>query len=132
MKTLTLIVLTCGVLAGCAAPQRANYGHPALNAAVQAPVQPIVQNDPGRVAVGTVVGGLIGSQFGGGNGRIAASAVGAATGALLAQGGEPSQQAVGGAIIGGLIGSRFGGGEGRNAATAIGAGLGAWLSVPRD
>jgi len=72
-----------------------------------------------------------GSRFGRGDGRIAATAVGAGIGAMIGQG-ESSSQAMSGAAIGGLVGSRFGQGSGRLAATAIGAGLGAYLAVPKD
>lgn len=152
------LVAFCAVLAGCASPHPVgiNYGHPALNniqaappyAAAGYPAQPMYQpydpgyavpaytpaptmyTDPGRVAAGAVIGGLIGSQFGGSaNARIASSAAGAAIGVMAAQG-RPSGQAIAGGIVGGVIGSRFGGGTGRNAAAAIGAGLGSWLAVP--
>lgn len=128
------LLLCAGVLAGCATPRQpaANYGHPALNqAAVANQPAPAMQNEPGRVAAGAVIGGLVGSRFGQGKGQIAGAAVGAAAGAMAAQGGY-SHEAAGGALIGGLVGSRFGGGNGRTAAAAVGAGLGAWLAVPRE
>jgi len=135
MKTLSALSLlfAAGLLAGCAAPRQplANYGHPALNQAAASQVAPVLQNDPGRVAAGAMIGGLVGSRFGQGNGQVAGAAIGAAAGAMAAQGGY-SNEAAGGALIGGLVGSRFGGGNGRTAAAALGAGLGAWLAVPRD
>lgn len=115
------------VLVGCAVPRQSmvNYGHPALN-------QPMaVQNELGKVATGAIVGGLIGSRFGQGDGRVAAAAVGAAVGSMTAQG-SYSNDATGGALLGGLLGSRFGQGNGRIAGAALGAGLGAWLAVPRE
>ena len=155
----TTLAAFCAVLAGCASPHPVgvNYGHPALNniqaappyaAAVYPAYQPVhlpydqgyavpaytpastMYTDPGRVAAGAVIGGLIGSQLGGSsNARIASSAAGAAIGVMAAQG-HPSGQAIAGGVVGGVIGSRFGGGAGRNAAAAIGAGLGSWLAVP--
>lgn len=129
MKPVHAAAVSLAFLSGCAAPQPAmvNYGHPALNQ----PAPSGFQNDPGRVAVGTVAGGIIGSQLGGGNGRLVGTAVGAATGAMMSQGQYTNDAAVG-AAIGGIIGSRFGGGNGRAAATAIGAGLGAFMAVPRQ
>lgn len=129
MKPVHTAVIVLVFLSGCAAPQPAmvNYGHPALNQ----PAPSRLQNDPGRVAVGTVAGGVIGSHFGGGNGRLVGTAVGAATGAMMSQG-QYTSEAAAGAAIGGIIGSRFGGGNGRAAATAIGAGLGAFMAAPRE
>ena len=152
MKAI-LALTACAVLAGCASPYppMVNYGHPALNNAqpvyVAVPVyQPAYQpgypapgyvqapsmyNDPGRVAVGSILGGLVGSQLGGSpNARLVGAAGGATIGAMAAQG-QPSGEAVMGGLIGGVIGSRFGSGAGRTAATAFGAGLGSWLAVPR-
>ncbi len=129
MKTRTAILLAaCTLLGACAHRPAAqvNYGHPALNAMAPAPR---LQNDPGRVALGTVIGGLAGAQVGGGSGRVAAAGAGAAIGAMAAQGGYSNDAALG-ALAGGLIGSQIGGGNGRLAATAVGAGLGAWLAVP--
>jgi uncharacterized protein YcfJ len=135
MKTLSALslLLAAGLLAGCAAPRQplVNYGHPALNQAAASQAAPALQNDPGRVAAGAVIGGLMGSRFGQGNGQVAGAAIGAAAGAMAAQSGY-SNEAAGGALLGGLVGSRFGGGNGRTAAAALGAGLGAWLAVPRE
>lgn len=100
------------LLAGCAhQPQAMNYGHPALNAAaaptvvvVQQPVyvaapvyspayaaapvyaQPArpPRHDAGRAIVGGLVGGLVGSRFGKGEGRVAATALGAGLGTWMA------------------------------------------------
>ncbi len=129
MKPIHAAIAVLALLSGCAAPQPAmfNYGHPALNQISP----PTLQNDPGRVAVGTIAGGIIGSHLGGGNGRLVGTAVGAATGAMMSQG-QYSNEAAMGAAVGGIIGSRFGGGNGRAAATAIGAGLGAFMAVPRN
>ncbi|WBY00008.1 hypothetical protein PE066_10985 [Ramlibacter tataouinensis] len=129
IRTVTLLA-ACTLLGACAhRPAPVNYGHPALNAAA-APA-PRLQNDPGRVALGTVIGGLAGAQVGGGSGRLAAAGAGAAIGAMAAQGDYSHEAALGG-LAGGLIGSQVGGGSGRLAATAAGAGLGAWLAVPRN
>lgn len=130
MKIRTAILLAaCAMVGACAhQPAAVNHGHPALNAMAPAPH---LQNDPGRVALGAVVGGLAGAQVGGGSGRVAAAGAGAAIGAMAAQG-DYSHDAALGALAGGLIGSRIGGGSGRLAATAAGAGLGAWLAVPRN
>lgn len=82
-RTFALLA-AAAALGGCAAPpQTVNYGHPALNAAV-APMPAAATNDPGRVALGTLAGGLIGAQVGQGNGRVAAAALGAGLGAWLA------------------------------------------------
>lgn len=131
LRTLALIA-AAAALAGCAAPRQpqANFGHPALNAAV-APAAPQRTNDPARVAGAALIGGLAGAQVGKGNGQVAAAATGAAIGAMAAQGGV-SQEATLGAVAGGLIGSQVGSGGGRVAASALGAGLGAWLAVPKD
>lgn len=136
MKSLPVLslLLASGLLVGCAVPRQpaANYGHPALNQAVQQTgYQPAPSNDAGRVATGALIGGIVGSRFGQGSGQVAGAAAGAAAGAMVAQGGY-SHEAAGGALIGGLVGSRFGDGSGRTAAAALGAGLGAWLAVPRD
>lgn len=129
-------------MTGCAAPgpQLVNYGHPALNEAAYSYYQnahlvaPAQRSDNVRVVIGSLAGGVIGSRFGGGDGRIAGVAVGAATGAMAAQGGYGNDAAggAGGALVGAIIGSRFGRGDGRLAGAALGAGLGAWLAVPRD
>jgi uncharacterized protein YcfJ len=129
MKLSTALVLaSCALLGACAHRPVANYGHPALNALAPAPQ---VSNDPGRVGLGALVGGLAGAQVGSGNGRLAAAGAGAAIGAMTAQGQYSHEAALGG-LAGGLVGSRIGGGNGRVAATALGAGLGAWLAVPKD
>lgn len=128
--TTPLLIVACLALGACAhrPASQVNYGHPALNA--MAPVSH-VQNDPARVGLGAVIGGLAGAQVGSGNGRLAAAGAGAAIGAMAAQGQYSPEAALGG-LAGGLIGSQVGGGSGRVAATALGAGLGAWLAVPRD
>jgi hypothetical protein len=152
-----LLVAACAAITGCAyrAPATVNHGHPALNAisapapvavavpvqqyvlvpvqAAPAPVAPIQQlhNDPGRVAMGALIGGLAASHIGRGDGRVAAVAVGAGVGAMAAQGGYSSEAAVGG-LAGALIGSHVGRGNGRVGAAALGAGLGTWLAVPRE
>jgi hypothetical protein len=93
---------------------------------------PSMYADPGRVAAGTILGGIVGSQFGGSpSARIVGAVAGSAIGGSMAAQGSPSGDAVAGAIIGGVVGSRFGQGAGRGVATAIGAGLGSWLAVPR-
>ena len=84
---------------------------------------------------GGAIGGLIGSQFGGGSGRYAATAIGAATGAMLGNRSEdPCQPGVNGGtiagtVLGGVFGNAFGKGSGRTAMTAIGAGTGAVLGT---
>ena len=74
MKTLPVLPLwlASGLLVGCAAPRQpaANYGHPALNQAVQqTSYQPAPSNDAWRVATGALIGGLVGSRFGQGRWR---------------------------------------------------------------
>lgn len=120
-----MVVMTLG---GCVAPmqRQINYGHPALN-----PPPREVVNDPGRVALGTVVGGLAGSRIGKGEGKLAATALGAALGATQAQGAMSHDTALG-ALAGGLIGSGIGKGSGRDVAAAIGAGVGAYLLAPNE
>jgi uncharacterized protein YcfJ len=135
MGNLSVACTVVGVLllAACAAPAptQTNYGHPALNSSFnQAPPAPAA--DPGRMALGALAGGLIGSRFGSGSGRIAATGAGAAIGAMAGQGGGFNTDMAIGGLLGGLVGSRFGEGSGRLAATAIGAGLGAFLTVPRQ
>lgn len=79
---------------------------------------------------GAVVGGVIGSRFGQGNGRVAASAIGAATGAYAA--GKLSDPCsadlnagnVVGGIAGALLGATVGRGNGRIAGAAVGAAAG--------
>ena len=78
-----------------------------------------------------VAGGLIGNQIGAGNGRTAATAAGAAVGALAGDRYDngPEDRSVLGAVIGGvaggLLGSQIGHGSGRAAAAAVGAVTGA-------
>lgn len=50
---------------------------------VQQQVQPAQQQGYGGTILGTVIGGVLGSQVGGGNGRLAATAVGAGIGAAI-------------------------------------------------
>lgn len=133
MKPLSGAVVASGILllAGCAASNPGvNYGHPALNAAVK-PAGPAPASSS-RIALGALAGGVIGSRFGHGDGRTAATGAGAAIGAMLMQGGGYNSDMAGGALLGGLAGSRFGKGSGQLAATAIGAGLGAFLAVPKE
>lgn len=44
---------------------------------------PVAETNVGGAILGTVVGGVIGSRFGGGDGRLAATAVGAGIGAVV-------------------------------------------------
>ncbi len=76
------------------------------------------------VSVGTIAGGLIGSQIGHGRGAIAGSALGAGIGAVVGSGcGVTPGNAIGG-LVGGLLGSQVGGGNGQRVAAALGAGMG--------
>lgn len=82
--------------------------------------------DRGGAMIGTIAGGLLGSQVGRGNGRIAATAVGAAIGGVVGSGCRTTNGGqVLGALAGGILGSKVGGGNGQLAATAIGASVGA-------
>jgi uncharacterized protein YcfJ len=49
----------------------------------QAPAAPVAQNSPIGIGVGAVVGGLLGSQVGGGNGKTLATIVGAVGGGYV-------------------------------------------------
>lgn len=49
----------------------------------QAPVAPVAQNSPLGIGVGAVVGGLLGNQVGGGNGKTLATIAGAVGGGYI-------------------------------------------------
>lgn len=80
-----------------------------------------------------VAGGLLGAQVGRGNGRVAASAAGAATGAYVAgRMADPCQPSLNlghiiGGVAGGLLGAQVGNGNGRTAAAAVGAAAGSTI-----
>ena len=82
MKTLPVLSpwLGSALLTDCVVPSQpiANYGHPTLNqaAAQQTSYQPAPTNVVGRVTAGALLGGLVGSRFGQGNGQVAGAAVG--------------------------------------------------------
>lgn len=91
------------------------------------------KNQPGQyetslpgMAIGGVAGGVLGNQIGKGNGKLAATGLGAVIGSSIGGGGKPANvgAAVGG-LAGGLLGSLVGGGTGQAIATAIGAIAGA-------
>ncbi len=54
---------------------------------------PVAQPSYGGTVLGTIVGGAIGSRFGGGDGRIAATAVGAGLGAVIGNNSDRQQPA---------------------------------------
>ncbi|MBP7565470.1 MAG: glycine zipper 2TM domain-containing protein [Burkholderiaceae bacterium] len=62
------------------APYRTGYAA----APVDAPPAPAPRHDAGRAIVGGLVGGLVGSRFGKGEGRVAATALGAGLGTWMA------------------------------------------------
>lgn len=66
---MVMIVMTAGIVAGCASN----------------PSQPVGCANPNYAGaiIGGLAGGLLGAQVGGGSGRIAATAVGAGTGAVI-------------------------------------------------
>ena len=71
------------------------HSHPVQNAQVspgpqysqasahQQPAQPVAQNSPIGIGVGAVVGGLLGNQVGGGNGKTLATIAGALGGGYV-------------------------------------------------
>lgn len=82
------------------------------------------------VALGTAggaIGGIVGNQVGNGRGRTVATAIGAATGTVIASGCKVSTGTVVGGALGGLLGSQVGGGNGKNLMAGVGAAVGAWL-----
>ncbi|NCQ51935.1 glycine zipper 2TM domain-containing protein [archaeon] len=84
------------------------------------------RRDTGGAVLGTLAGGLIGSQVGRGDGNLAATAVGGAIGGVVGSGCRTINGGqILGALAGGIIGSKIGGGSGRQAAVAIGASIGA-------
>lgn len=141
MNRLTMITgaLLAVLAAGCAstggggyyqsAPYQ-NYGYhyasgqPQYGSTLQGNVLP-------AQAAGALAGGLLGAQFGSGNGRLAAAALGATAGAYgVGKFADPCQPDLNlghalGALAGGLLGSQFGRGRGNVAATALGATTGA-------
>lgn len=54
---------------------------------------PVAQPSYGGTVLGTIVGGAIGSRFGGGDGRIAATAIGAGVGAVIGNNSDRQQAA---------------------------------------
>ena len=73
---------------------------------------------------GAILGGVIGSKVGEGEGKTAATALGALIGSALSSGESLNSDKVGGAILGGVAGSQIGAGSGKNAAAAAGALIG--------
>ena len=73
---------------------------------------------------GAILGGVIGSKVGEGEGKTAATALGALIGSALSSGESLNSDKVGGAILGGVAGSQVGSGSGKNAAAAAGALIG--------
>ena len=65
------------------------------------------------------------ANVGQGNGRVAAVALGSASGAMMAGGSKVSTNSALGGIAGSFLGSLVGQGNGRNAAGAVGASVGA-------
>ena len=59
------------------------YQRPAPAPQQPAPVAPVAQNSPIGIGVGAVVGGLLGNQVGGGNGKTLATIAGAVGGGYL-------------------------------------------------
>ena len=59
------------------------YQRPAPAHQQPAPVAPVAQNSPIGIGVGAVVGGLLGNQVGGGNGKTLATIAGAVGGGYL-------------------------------------------------
>jgi uncharacterized protein YcfJ len=107
-------------------PNPNQYGYQQQQVYVQPQPQYRQQNNVGGQIIGTVAGGLIGSQVGQGNGKVAAAAVGGAIGGMVGSGCRTINGGqVLGALAGGLIGSNIGGGNGRIAAATIGSSIGA-------
>ena len=63
-------------------PQSPAYQHPAPVYQAPAPA-PVAQNSPIGIGIGAVVGGLLGNQVGGGNGKTLATIAGAVGGGYL-------------------------------------------------
>ena len=78
-------------------------------------------------AAGGLLGGLLGHQVGGGNGRTAATAVAAATGTVIASGCRVSSGTVLGGLVGGIFGSQVGGGRGKDVMAGVGASVGSLI-----
>jgi len=66
-----------------ATPVHANPARQQVAAPAQPPAAPVAQNSPIGIGVGAVVGGLLGNQVGGGNGKTLATIAGAVGGGYL-------------------------------------------------
>ena len=77
-----------------------------------------------KEVLGAIIGGVLGSKMGEGDGKTAATALGALLGSNLVSGKQVNK---GGALLGGIAGSQIGKGSGKNAAAAAGALVGSQL-----
>ena len=77
-----------------------------------------------KEVLGAIIGGVLGSKMGEGDGKTAATALGALIGSNLVSGKQVNK---GGALLGGIAGSQIGKGSGKNAAAAAGALVGSQM-----